>query len=232
MNRKMTGFVFAGMVSALMLTVSVHGQVPNGSENLQQLVQRISAARGQNMQAIKAFTWNQRTEVRKDGEITSTRLELVRYDARGQLQRTVLSETKPKEKKRIAGRIQAKKMAEAQAWGESVKALLMRYSLADPESLAGFLGKAAYGLNQSADISELNARNVIQQGDRMAVQVNKESHQILGAEVFTSFEMDPVYLQMTHDVLPEGPSYVRQMTLTAESKGLQLLVENFNYNRD
>lgn len=201
-------------------------------QELLSMAEEITLARAQNQQALREFSWNQRTELKKEGEVTSTRLELVRYGVNGQEQRTVLNESKPKEKKRIAGRIQAKKIAEMKEWGEAVKAMIMRYTLNDTESLANFLSKASYGLGQEAAVLSLNARNIVQQGDRMEVIVDRYNHQILSAEVYTSYEMDPLFLEIFHGRLPDGLSYIRNMELIAASKDLELLVENFNYIRN
>jgi hypothetical protein len=211
--------------------VYLHAQSPE-TEGLQALAEKISQARAKNLQALKEYSWNQRTETRKDDEIMSTKLELVRYDPSGYEQRTVLDETKPEQKKRIAGRVQKKKMGEMKEWGEEVKSLLMKYTLAEPASLAAFLSKASKGSGQESGQVVLNARNVVQQGDRMAMYIKLADRQIQKTEVFTNHEMDAVFLEITHGQLPDGVNYTKEMNLTISSHGLELTVENFNYNKN
>lgn len=206
-------------------------QTPD-AEDLQAVSEKILQGRKDNLQALQSYSWNQRTEVVKDGEVMSTKLELVRYDSNGNEQRSTLSEQKPKQKKRIAGRIQKKKMGEMQEWGESVKSFLMQYTLPDLASLNNFLGKASLGPSQVPGQMELNALNVIQSGDRMTMYVSQEDKKVRNIEVFTNHDGDSVYLETNHGHLDAGIGYTREMRLTITAKGLELKVENFNYNSD
>ena len=159
----------------------------------------------------------------------STKLELVRYDSSGLEQRTTLDEVKPKQKKRIAGRIQKNKMAEMQAWGEDVKSLLMKYTLPDAASLDNFLGKASINPTQEHGQILLVSNNVIQQGDQISMNINEIDKKVLNTRVFTNYKHDSVYVEITHGQLPEGVNHITEMTLKISTKEIQLKVENFNY---
>lgn len=206
-------------------------QAPD-AEDLQAISEKILQGRKDNLQALQNYSWNQRTEVVKDGEVMSTKLELVRYDSNGNEQRSTMDEQKPEEKKRIAGRIQKKKMGEMQEWGESVKSFLMQYTLPDLASLTNFLGKASLKPSEIPGQIVLNAVNVIQNGDRMTMYVSQEDHKVKNIEVFTNHGGDSVYLETNHGQLDEGVVYTKEMQLTISSKELELKVENFNYNRN
>jgi len=221
----------ACLVCSVVNPIELPAQSPD-VQDPQAIAEKIVKARGENLRALKEYSWNQSTEIRKDGEIISTKLELVRYDSVGKEQRSTLSQIQPEQKKRIAGRVQKKKMGEMQAWGEEIKALLLQYSLPDIASLNNFLSKTS---PQSSEVSGqivLNARNVIQQGDRITMHVRGKDKQIEKTEVFTSHEMDPVHLEISHGRLPDGINYIKSLSLSIRSKGLGMTVENFNYNRD
>ena len=209
--------------------LAVLAQAPEG---LQSVAEKILQNRQSNMQALKAYSWNQRTEVLKDGEVMSTKLELVRYDSNGDEQRSTLTEQKPEQKKRIAGRVQKKKMGEMQAWGENVKSLLMKYSLPDVASLNNFLGKASINPTDEPGQIMLNSNNVIQPGDRMTMYIYKKDKKVQKTRVFTNHEKDSVYLEIIHGQLPEGINYIKEMKLEISTKEIQLKVENFNYIRN
>ena len=209
--------------------LTVLAQAPEG---LQSVAEKILQNRQRNMMALKPYSWNQRTEVIKDGEVMSTKLELVRYDGSGNEQRSTLTEQKPKQKKRIAGRVQKKKMGEMQAWGENVKSLLMKYSLPDVASLNNFLGKASINPTDEPGQIMLNSNNVIQSGDRMTMYINERDKKVQKTTVFTSYEKDSVFLEINHGQLPEGINYIKEMKLDISTKEIQLKVENFNYIRN
>ena len=214
------------------LLAGMAGPERSHAEDLQAISEKIMQGRNSNLQALKVYSWNQSTEVVKGGEVMTTKLELVRHDSQGNEQRSTLTQELPEQKKRIAGRVQKKKMGEMKEWGESVKSLLVRYSLPDLASLNDFLAKASIQSTENPGQIVLNANNVVQPGDRMTMQVNKEDKKILSTEVFTSHEGDAVHLEITHGQLPEGIAYTRGMKLSINAKELQLKVENFNYNRD
>jgi len=203
-----------------------------GVENLQSVSEKVIQGRKSNLQALKAYSWNQRTEVVKDGEVMTTRLELVRYDSSGNEQRTTLDQKLPKQKKRIAGRVQKKKMGEMKEWGENVKSLLMKYTLPDHASLNGFLSKASINPAEEPGQTVLTSNNVIQSGDRMTMYLNDKDKKIQKTQVFTNYQSDSVYVEINHGQLPEGINYIKEMKLDISTKEIQLKVENFNYIRN
>jgi len=223
--------ITACLLGFMIEPASSQAQAP-GVENLQAVAEKIIQGRKSNLQALKAYSWNQRTEVVKDGEVMSTKLELVRYDSIGYEQRSTLDQKAPKQKKRIAGRVQQKKMGEMKEWGENVKSLLMKYSLPDLASLNGFLGKASINSSEESGQTILTSNNVIQSGDRMTMYINSKDKKILKTQVFTSYETDSVYVEITHGQLPEGINYIKEMKLDISTKEIQLKVENFNYIRN
>jgi len=205
------------------------GSIAQAPEGLQSVAEKILQNRQRNRQALKPYSWNQRTEVLKDGEVMSTKLELVRYDSNGYEQRSTLTKQKPKQKKRIAGRVQKKKMGEMKAWGENVKSLLMKYSLPDVASLNNFLGKSSINPTDEPGQTMLNSNNVIQPGDRMTMYINERDKKVQKTRVFTNYEKDSVFVEIIHGQLPEGINYIKEMKLDIGTKEIQLIVENFNY---
>ena len=149
-----------------------------GSENLQAIADKVIQARSNNSQALKQYSWNQRTETLKDGEVMSTLLEVIRYDSNGNEQRSILVQEAPKQKKRIAGRIQKKKMAEIKEWGENIKSFLMLYSLPDLASLNSFLSKARIKSTEQPGQIVLTSNGVIQSGDRMTMHIMEKDKSI------------------------------------------------------
>jgi hypothetical protein len=231
MSKRSLFFISICLLASMIWPVTSAAQAP-GMEGLQSVAEKILQNRQRNMQALKAYSWNQRTEVIKDGEVMSTKLELVRYDSNGYEQRSTLTEQKPKQKKRIAGRVQKKKMGEMQEWGANVKSLLMQYTLPDVASLNNFLGKASINPTDEPGQTMLNSNNVIQPGDRMTMYINERDKKVQKTTVFTNYEKDSVLVEIIHGQLPESINYIKEMKLDISTKEIQLKVENFNYIRN
>lgn len=66
----------------------------------------------------------------------------------------------------------------------------------------------------------------------MSMDINEIDKKVLNTRVFTNYEQDSVYLEITHGQLPEGINYIKEMTLRISTKEIQLKVENFNYIRN
>lgn len=222
-------FISACLLGGMVEPVTSAAQAP---ENLQSVAEKILQNRKRNRQELMAYSWNQRTEVVKDGEVISTKLELVRLDSSGYEQRSILAQTKPEQKKRIAGRVQKKKIGEMKAWGENVKSLLMQYTLPDVASLNNFLSKASINSTEEPGQTLLVSNNVIQPGDQMSMYINARDKKVQKTRVFSSHEKDSLYLEIIHGQLPEGINYIKEMKLDISTKGVQLKVENFNYNNN
>ncbi len=199
--------------------------------NLQDISEKIILDRNINLRLQSEYSWNQRTEIAKEGEVIITRLELVRYDSNGDEQRSILNQKTPERKKRIAGRIQKKKMKEMNEWGDNIKSLLMQYTLPDLSGLISFLDKASIKSTEEPGQIMLTSNNVIQSGDRMTIYINKNDKSIQKTEVFTRHEADSVHLEILHGHLPAGLNYIKEMNLDISTREIRLKVENFNYNR-
>lgn len=66
----------------------------------------------------------------------------------------------------------------------------------------------------------------------MFMYINQMDKKVLNTRVFTNYENDSVYLEITHGQLPEGINYIKERKLEISTKEIQLKVENFNYIRN
>jgi hypothetical protein len=66
----------------------------------------------------------------------------------------------------------------------------------------------------------------------MTMYINEKDKTIQKTQVFTSYETDSVFVEITHGQLPEGINYIKEMKLDISTKEIQLKVENFNYIRN
>ena len=90
MKRIVTGCALAGLGLAL-------AAGPVESQDMQQKIAAAKQAAAKNQQALRAYTWIEKTEILMKGEVKNTKLESCRYGPDGKVQKTPLSEPAEKE---------------------------------------------------------------------------------------------------------------------------------------
>src|SRR5436190_17718 len=83
---------------------------PAAAQDLQQKLAAGKEAAAKNAQALRAYTWIEKTELSLKGEVKNTKVDSCRYGPDGKVQKTAVVTPPPAEKKRgLKGKIIAKK---------------------------------------------------------------------------------------------------------------------------
>ncbi len=193
------------------------------------VAEKVSKARQENAQRTRDYSWTQRTEVKVKGEVKSLKTEIVRYTVDGELQKTPIDETSAKKPKGLRGKVAKKKMGEMKDWMAELGVLLKAYSLPTAGNLLDFLNKASVSPDGAG--RKLDATNVVQAGDRMSVWIGAD-HKMVKTEVSTQHDGSDVKLMTDHETTPDGLDYVARTTIVVPDKGVEMMVENFSYQRE
>jgi hypothetical protein len=202
-----------------------------GTPDAGELGLQISKRREGNANALRQYSWKTRTEVKSKGKTSSIKLELVRYDATGQLQKTPLAEP---EKKKVRGPIRKSvaksKRKKQREWNAELGELLAQYSLPSTGNLVDFLEKAVFSPDERDTIRVL-ATSVVQPGDELTWWLGREGKQLQRSKVRTTLDQDVVFMETTHRQLESGPVYASFTVIRVPSKDIEMIVENFDYTR-
>ena len=193
------------------------------------VVAKVSAARQENAQKTRNYSWTQRTEVKVKGEVKSLKSETVRYTVDGELQKTPIDETSAKKPKGIRGKVAKKKAGEMKDWMAELGEVLKAYSLPTEGNLLDFLNSASISPDGAG--RKLEAMDVVQPGDRMSVWIGAE-HKMTKTEVSTQYDGSDVKLETDHETTPDGLDYVARTTIVVPDKGVEMTVENFSFQRE
>ncbi|HXJ78750.1 MAG TPA: hypothetical protein VMS64_08735, partial [Candidatus Methylomirabilis sp.] len=117
------------------------------------LQEKLAAAKqsaAQNQQALRSYTWIEKTQLSLKGEVKNTKLNSCRYGADGKLQKTLISDPPPPEQKKpgLRGKIVEKKKEEMKEELESASALLQRYVPPDPGLMQVVMGAGKASMAQ------------------------------------------------------------------------------------
>ena len=197
--------------------------------------QKFAQAMKQNAQALRQYTWKSRSEVRKEGEVKSTKLFLTRYAADGTQVQVLLEEESAKLPKfGLRGMIAKKKKEEAQKLIQELQALAKSYGELPPAKMQEFMTKATIKLepNTSQPMVRLEATGVLQAGDSMIVWLDANTRRQRRIEINSSYDAKPVRIISEFKDLPGGPTYMARSVVDYTSEELTLTVENFDHQRD
>jgi hypothetical protein len=195
------------------------------------LAVKISEKRAENSKHLREYSWKTRTEIAIKGETKMLKVELVRFDIDGQMQKTTLSEETPKQKRGVRGRIQKKKGKEKQEWFAELHGLLAQYSLPTTGKVLDFLDKATFGPGDRPGTIRIHGTSVVQPGDELTIWIDSETKETRLTKVRTRLDGDTVLLETNHDRLDSGLSYSARSVITVPAEEVRMTVETFDYDK-
>lgn len=106
------------------------------AQDLQQKLTAAKAAAGANQQALRAYSWIEKTEISLKGEVKNTKVDMCRYGPDGKVEKTPVVEPPPSKRARgLKGRIVEKKTEEMKDELAAAAGLIRQYVPPSPEML-------------------------------------------------------------------------------------------------
>ena len=207
--------------------------------------EQFAQAQKDNAAALRQYTWKTRTEIKLKGESKSVKLEQVRYDLDGKLEKTPIDGAPAPAAQEEAGRrgrrgggklkekVIEKKKDEFAELLQSLGQLVGSYAHMPPDKMQAFATNATLTPNQGDGKDQLlvQGKSVLQAGDTMSVWVDPKSYMFRGVEIQTSFDEKPVHFKGDFQPLTTGPTYPARLVLEYPDKEVELIVENYDYQK-
>ena len=196
-----------------------------------------------NAQALQQYMWQSRTEIKVKGESKKVKLEQVRYDVDGKVQKTPIGGTPDaapaqpsggRRGGRLKERVVENKKEEFAEEMQDLGALVTSYAHMPPDKAQAFAKSATVtkGSGDTAGLIQLQGTNVIQPGDAVTVWADPQSQAMRRVEIQTALEKNPVTVQATFGpVSTGGPTGMLKAVLTYPERKIELTVENFDHQR-
>jgi hypothetical protein len=195
-----------------------------------------------NAQALRQYSWKSRTEIKVKGESKNVKLEQVRYDANGTLQKTPIgapaaaaAPAQGGRGGRGGGRVKAKVIEnKKEEFGELMKGLgqlVASYGQLPPDKLQAFKASATTGRGEGAmqGTAQIQGLNVLEPGDSMTIWIDPASQMMRRVEIKTIYDKKPATLVADYQSVPNGPTYMARAVLTYPEKNVELTVDNSDY---
>ena len=197
--------------------------------------QKLAQAMKQNAHALRQYTWKSRSEVRKEGDVKSTKLFLTRYAADGTQVQVLLEEDSAKLPKfGLRGMIARKKKEEAGKLIQALQSLAKSYGELPPAKMHEFMSKATVRLEQNTPqpLLRIEATDVLQPDDSMIVWLDANTKRQRRIEINSSYDAKRVRIVSEFKDLAGGPTYMARSVVDYVSEELTLTVENFDHQHD
>ena len=204
--------------------------------------EQFAQAQKENGAALKQYTWKSRTELKLKGESKNVKLEQVRYDLDGKLQKTNIGapaaeQAEQQSNRRGRGRVKEKIVEKKKGeFAELMKALGQlagSYAHMSPEALQKFAQNAGIGQGEGPlqGTVQIRSGDVLQAGDVMSVWVDPATYHMRQVEIHSIYDEKPVKVLVEFRRVEDGPSYPAHSTLSYPDKEIELIVENYDYER-
>jgi hypothetical protein len=194
-----------------------------------------------NQQALRQYTWKSRTELKLKGESKNVKLEQVRYDMNGKLQKTPLGGTPQAAPApapsgrggRIKGKVIENKKEEFGEMMQGLAQLVAAYGQLPPDKLQAFKASATTARGEGAmqGAAQVQGVNVLQEGDSVTIWIDPASQMMRRVEIKTIYDKKPAALVADYRGIPNGPTYMARAVLTYPEKNVELTVDNSDYAR-
>lgn len=227
-------FFFFAALFAMGNTAS--SQEPGANPELQQKVAALKQSVAQNQQALRKYSWTEKTEMIFKGETKSTKLSQCQYGPDGTVQKTPLgaAQPPPQQKRGVKGKIIEKKKDEMKEYMERVASLIKRYVPPEGSQLQESYQSGKAALQPSpGGIVTLVFRDYAKTGDAVTLTFDTATKKIEAYDVNTYLDApeDVVTLKVVFESLPDGVNYVAQTVLDATAKQVQIRTTNSGYSK-
>ena len=208
---------------------------PAHAQDLQQKLAAAKQSAAQNQQALRSYSWLEKTELSFKGEVKNTKIDSCRYGPDGKIQKTPVSEPPPPEQKRgVRGRVVAKKTGEMKEELESASALVHQYLPPAPDKMQAVMngGKAALG-QAGPGVVALKFPDYLKAGDSITLTFESAVKTMRQIDVATYLDdpSKPVTLQVGMQSLPDGTSYSAAVDLKIPASQIEVRITNSNYQK-
>jgi len=225
----------------------VLAQAPAPEETLQQRVAQLKAWMKASQEQLRAYQWVETTTVTVKGEQKKQIEKRCYYGPDGTLEKVTL-ESSPSSSDGLPGvlppgrllhKIEEHKKKEMEAYLQSAEKLVHDYIPPTSERIQQSVKSGQMSMQMLDPGHEIGLEfgDYLMPNDKLGVKIELPENRLLGMSVNTFLvdqengNKDPISMDVTMSVLPDGTIYAQKTVLNAPAKSVVVTVENSGYQR-
>jgi hypothetical protein len=216
-----------------LLAFALAGGQPLEAQDMQQKVAAAKQAAAQNQQALRSYTWIEKTEIAVKGEVKNSKIESCRYGPDGKIQKTQISDPPPPpEKKRgLKGKVIEKKTGEMKEEMQAAGALVHEYLPPSPDKIQAAMAAGKITLVPGATTT-LRIADYLKAGDTLTLALKPgQGMQRVDVASYLDSPSKPVTLDVQMQTLPDGTDYAGAIKLAVPADNIEVRITNSNYQK-
>lgn len=229
MKMKHSRLVWAACALALIVVA------PAAAQDLQQRLAAAKQAAALNQQALRSYSWLEKTELSLKGEVKNTKVDLCRYGPDGKVQKTPVVQPAPAQKKRgLRGKIVANKTEEMKEELEAAVALVQQYLPPSPDMMQVVMNAGTASLSQAGPGRlSLKFPGYAKANDALSLTFDStvKSLQLIDVNTWLDEPENTVTLKVTMAALPDGTSHPGTVVLAIPKRQLEVRITKSNYQK-
>jgi hypothetical protein len=228
MKRMTVGCILTGLVLAALVQ-------PAGAQDLKERLAAVKQSIAANQQALRSYTWLEKTELSLKGEVKATKVDSCRYGPDGKVQKTPVVQPPPPEKKRgLRGKIVANKTEEMKEELQATVALIQQYVPPDSGLIQVVMNAGTASVSQAGpDLLAFNFPGYAKKGDALTVTFDKSITGLRQIDVNTWLEKpeEPATLRVVMQSMPNGISFPGSIVLSIPASKIDVRITKSNYQK-
>ena len=209
---------------SLFASILLHAQVPNEG-----FANAIIAARQNNANLMKQYSWNCRTEISENGTTKNTRVDSVTWGPDGQPQHTLLNDqANPLPQGFLRRRIAEQERRQSDSYLKGLRTFLHQYTLPSAGQIINLISTNPI-LPGAAGTLQISGSSVVVPGDTVSLTVSATTRLINRMTIMSFYQGDEVTVTATFKSLANGLNYAAYTQINIPSKGLTVLIQNYDF---
>ena len=205
------------------------------AQDLQQKLAAAKQAAALNQQALRSYSWLEKTELSLKGEVKNTKVDMCRYGPDGKVQKTPVVEPSPPQKQRgLKGKIVAKKTGEMKEELEAAVALVHQYLPPSPDMMQVVMNAGTASISQAGPgRASLKFPSYAKANDALTLTFDTavKALQQIAVQTWLDEPDNAVTLNVTMAALPDGTSHPAIVVLGIPKRHIEVRITKSNYQK-
>lgn len=220
----MKPFLLPALFLSLLASPLLHAQVANEG-----FANAIIAARQNNANLMKQYSWNCRTEVSESGVPKDTRVDSVTWGPDGQPQHTLLNDqANPLPQGFLRRRIAEKERQQSEDYLKGLRAFLHQYTLPSAGQIINLISTSPI-LPGPAGTLQVSGSGVVVPGDTVSITLSATTRLLNRMTIMSFYQGDEVTVTATFKSLANGLNYAAYTQINVPSKNMTVLIQNYDF---